>query len=54
MDGTWEEAYWACLQRGGHLVTFDDQAEFDYVSQDLLDHNKTYSIHSLQFQAYHL
>lgn len=40
MDGTWEEAYWACLQRGGHLVTFDDQAEFDYVSQDLLDHNQ--------------
>ena len=40
MDGTWEDAFWACLTKGGHLVTFETQEEFDYVAQDLLNKNQ--------------
>lgn len=32
---TWESAYFSCLEKGGHLVTFESQAEFDYVTQEL-------------------
>ena len=35
-DGvTWDEAYKACIQDGGHLVTFETQEEFDYVVDEL-------------------
>ena len=30
-DGTWEDAYRGCKERGGHLVTFESQEEFLYV-----------------------
>lgn len=30
-DGTWEDAYRGCKERGGHLVTFESQDEFLYV-----------------------
>lgn len=39
MDGTWEDAYRACIERGGHLVTFESREEFTYVSAQLLDRN---------------
>lgn len=32
-DGTWEDAYRACLQDGGHLVTFETAEEYEYVCQ---------------------
>lgn len=34
-DGTWEDSYRACLQEGGHLVTFETAEEYDYVCQVL-------------------
>ena len=40
LDGTWEDAYRACLAKGGHLVVFETQEEFDYVTQDLNDKNQ--------------
>ena len=39
VDGTWEDAYRLCRSYGGHLVTFDSQEEFDYVSEELLSMN---------------
>ncbi|MDD6662613.1 MAG: protein kinase [Lachnospiraceae bacterium] len=35
LDGTWEDAYLICKAKGGHLVTFETQEEFDYVTSDL-------------------
>lgn len=32
-DGTWEDAYRACIQDGGHLVTFETAEEYEYVCQ---------------------
>ena len=32
--------YRACLAIGGHLVVFETQEEFDYVTQDLSDKNQ--------------
>lgn len=40
LDGTWEDAYRACLAKGGHLVTFETQEEFDYVTKDLNNKNQ--------------
>lgn len=38
-DGTWEDAYRSCIEMGGHLVTFESQEEFDYVSSFLSNNN---------------
>ena len=35
LDGTWEDAYLICKAKGGHLITFETQEEFDYVTSDL-------------------
>ena len=35
LDGTWEDAYRASLEKGGHLVTFETQEEYDYITRDL-------------------
>ncbi len=35
LNGTWEDAYQICKAKGGHLVTFETQEEFDYVTSDL-------------------
>lgn len=40
LDGTWEDAYRACLTKGGHLVTFETQEEYDYVVQELNNRNQ--------------
>lgn len=33
--GTWEDAYKECIQNNAHLVTFETQEEFDYVTEQL-------------------
>lgn len=43
-DGTWEEAYRACAAKGGHLVTFESQEEFLYVSSLLIDNGQQNNI----------
>ena len=37
-DCTWEEAYYACIEAGGHLVTLETDEEFAYV-KDLLNNS---------------
>lgn len=27
-DATWEDAYWKCIELGGHLATFDDEEDY--------------------------
>ena len=36
-DLTWEEAYQKCVDRGGHLVTFDSEEEFFFVVDQIID-----------------
>lgn len=38
--GTWEDAYKECIQNNAHLVTFETQEEFQYVTEQLT--NKGY------------
>lgn len=39
-DGTWEDAYRGCKERGGHLVTFESQEEFLYVCSLLAENSQ--------------
>lgn len=43
-DGTWEDAYRGCKERGGHLVTFDSQEEFSYVCSLLTENGQENNI----------